>query len=108
MFCTPRNVMGEGGAQSWRLRSKIFIKHQKSTMATPMERLTSMPRNSMLNAKSSQFNVKIDLPRSKLMGWQKTKRGEFIPKVSPPNVLVGGPVPVSPGFPIEAFGNDGR
>jgi hypothetical protein len=27
---------------------------------------------------------------------------------SPPNVLIGGPVPVSPGFPIEAFGNDGR
>jgi hypothetical protein len=25
-----------------------------------------------------------------------------------PNVLIGGPVPVSPGFPIEAFGNDGR
>jgi len=29
------------------------------------------------------------------------------PKVSPPNVLTGGPVPVSPGFPIKAFGNDG-
>src|SRR5918994_1022981 len=27
-------------------------------------------------------------------------------KTSPPNVLIGGPVPVSPGFPIEAFGND--
>src|SRR5207247_9407789 len=26
---------------------------------------------------------------------------------SPPNVLIGGPVPVSPGFPIEACGNDG-
>jgi len=26
---------------------------------------------------------------------------------SPPNVLIGGPVPVSPGFPIETFGNDG-
>jgi hypothetical protein len=31
----------------------------------------------------------------------------FIPKASPPNVLIGGPVLVSPGFPIEAFGNDG-
>jgi radical SAM superfamily enzyme YgiQ (UPF0313 family) len=29
------------------------------------------------------------------------------PKVSPPNVLTGGPVPVSRRFPIEAFGNDG-
>src|SRR5262249_40054548 len=26
---------------------------------------------------------------------------------SPPNVLIAGPVPVSPGFPIKAFGNDG-
>jgi hypothetical protein len=24
-----------------------------------------------------------------------------------PDVLIGGPVSVSPGFPIEAFGNDG-
>jgi len=31
----------------------------------------------------------------------------FISKASPPNVLIGGPVPISPGFPIEAFGNDG-
>jgi hypothetical protein len=30
----------------------------------------------------------------------------LILKASPPNVLIGGPVPVSPGFPIEAFGND--
>jgi hypothetical protein len=30
-----------------------------------------------------------------------------MPKASPPNVLIGGPVPISPGFPIEAFGNDG-
>ena len=30
----------------------------------------------------------------------------FVPKASPPNVSIGGPVPVSPGFPIEAFGND--
>ena len=28
------------------------------------------------------------------------------PETSPPNVLVGGPVRF-PGFPIEAFGNDG-
>ena len=32
----------------------------------------------------------------------------FIPTTSPPNVLIGGPVSVSPGFPIEAFGNDER
>jgi hypothetical protein len=25
---------------------------------------------------------------------------------SPPNVFIGGPVAVSSGFPIEAFGND--
>jgi hypothetical protein len=28
------------------------------------------------------------------------------PKSSPPNVFIGGPVRESPGFPIEAFGND--
>jgi len=27
--------------------------------------------------------------------------------LSPPNVFIGGPVTVSSGFPIEAFGNDG-
>src|SRR6266404_8272828 len=32
---------------------------------------------------------------------------EHSPKASPSNVLIGGLVPVSPGFPIEAFGNDG-
>jgi hypothetical protein len=31
---------------------------------------------------------------------------KLIPEASPPNVFIGGPVPVSPGFPIEAFGND--
>jgi hypothetical protein len=31
----------------------------------------------------------------------------IVPKASPSNVLIGGLVPVSPGFPIEAFGNDG-
>ena len=28
-------------------------------------------------------------------------------KSSPPNVFIGGPVPVSPGFPLKACGNDG-
>ena len=31
-----------------------------------------------------------------------------LPKASPPNVLIGGPVPISPGFPPKACGNDGR
>lgn len=31
----------------------------------------------------------------------------LIPKTSPPNVLIGGLVPVSPGFPIKAFGKTG-
>jgi hypothetical protein len=49
-----------------------------------------------------------ELHRSKLTGYQNlAMRIYFIPKASPPNVLIGGPVPVSPGFPIEAFGNDG-
>ena len=30
-----------------------------------------------------------------------------VPNASPPNVLIGGPVPVSPGFPLKACGNDG-
>ena len=32
---------------------------------------------------------------------------EFIPRSSSPNVVIGGPVRISSGFPIEAFGNDG-
>jgi hypothetical protein len=36
------------------------------------------------------------------------KRDENYPKASPPNVFIGGPVPVSPGFPLKACGNDGR
>jgi hypothetical protein len=60
-----------------------------------------------------------ELPRSKLTVYQKIAM-RIHPKASPPNVLIGGPVPVSPGFPpkdgsvqslvadpIEAFGNDG-
>ena len=31
----------------------------------------------------------------------------FTSNLSPPNVFIGGPVRVSPGFPIEVFGNDG-
>ena len=29
------------------------------------------------------------------------------PKLSPPSVFIGGPVPIQPGFPIQTFGNDG-
>jgi hypothetical protein len=31
----------------------------------------------------------------------------IIPKASPPNVSIGGPAPNSPGFPLNACGNDG-
>jgi hypothetical protein len=51
-------------------------------------------------------NRKDELLRSKLTRYQNIAM-RIIPKASPPNVLIGGPVPVSPGFPIEAFGNDG-
>jgi hypothetical protein len=30
----------------------------------------------------------------------------ILPASSPPNVSIGGPVPVSPGFPLKACGND--
>jgi hypothetical protein len=29
-----------------------------------------------------------------------------LPTPSPPNVLIGGPVRISPGFPLKACGND--
>src|SRR5438094_6686048 len=29
------------------------------------------------------------------------------PKSSPPNILIGGPLPISPGFPLRTCGNDG-
>jgi hypothetical protein len=45
------------------------------------------------------------MTRRKLAGYQNVAM--IIRKASPPNVLIGGPVPVLPGFPIEAFGNDG-
>jgi hypothetical protein len=64
----------------------------------------------------------IELPRSKLTGYQNTAV-RIYPKGVNPECLtrgstvltttvshvewVGGPVPVSPGFPIKAFGNDG-
>jgi hypothetical protein len=52
----------------------------------------------------SQF--KNQLPRSKLRGIKKSSLIIFS-KLSPPNVLVGGPVGISPGFPPKACGNDG-
>jgi hypothetical protein len=39
-------------------------------------------------------------------GYQKTAT-RIHPKGVTPDVLIGGPVLVSPGFPIKAFGNDG-
>jgi hypothetical protein len=64
-------------------------------------------------------NRKDELLRSKLTRYQNIAT-RIILKASPPNVLIGGPVPVSLGFPpkdgsvqshvadpIEAFGNDG-
>jgi hypothetical protein len=32
---------------------------------------------------------------------------KIIPKASPLNVFIGGPIPISPGFPLKACGNDG-
>ena len=37
---------------------------------------------------------------------EKKNSDENLSQASPPNVFIGGPVPVSSGFPIEAFGND--
>jgi hypothetical protein len=37
-------------------------------------------------------------------GWGEEMR---LPRPSPPNVLIGGPVRISPGFPLKACGNDG-
>jgi hypothetical protein len=41
----------------------------------------------------------------KAAGYRKTFY-EFSPKSSPPNVVIGGPVRVSPGFPLKICGND--
>ena len=37
-------------------------------------------------------------------GYQKNA---MIPRASPPNVFIGGPVPNLSGFPLKACGNDG-
>src|SRR6266542_4033309 len=37
-------------------------------------------------------------------GWGQEMR---LPRPSPPNVLIGGPVRIPPGFPLKACGNDG-
>ena len=37
----------------------------------------------------------------------KKVRLGFVLKLPPPNVFIGGPVRISDGFPIGAFGNDG-
>ena len=44
-------------------------------------------------------------PRSKLPGYQNVAM-RIYPKGVTPNVLIGGPVRVSPGFPLRACGND--
>jgi hypothetical protein len=46
----------------------------------------------------------MNYPRSKLPGYQNIVI-RIYPQGVTPSVLIGGPVPVSPGFPIEAFGN---
>jgi hypothetical protein len=51
------------------------------------------------------FALANELHRSKLMGYQNIAM-RIYPKGVTPNVLIGGPVPVSPGFLVEAFGND--
>ena len=44
---------------------------------------------------------------AKLRGIEKEFYDNFSLKLSPPNVFIGGPVRVSPGFPLKACGNDG-
>jgi hypothetical protein len=44
--------------------------------------------------------------RTKLRRNQKNAM-KIIPKASPPNDFIGGPVPNAPGFPLKACGNDG-
>ena len=36
-----------------------------------------------------------------------TEIHDSFPTLSPPNVFIGGPLRVSPGFPLETCGNDG-
>ncbi len=48
----------------------------------------------------------LELPRSKLRGIESPACEQF-PISSPPNVVIGAPVPNSPGFPLKTCGNDG-
>jgi hypothetical protein len=43
-----------------------------------------------------------ELPRSKLTGYRNIAM-RIYPKASPPNVLIGGPVPVSPWIPDRSI-----
>lgn len=56
--------------------------------------------------KSSRIAFRlIELPRSKLTGDQNIAM-RIYPKAVTPECFNRGPVTVSPGFPIQAFGND--
>ena len=48
-----------------------------------------------------------ELPRGKLWGI-KNIDGNLSQRCHLPNVFLEGPVPISFGFPIEAFGNDSK
>src|SRR5262249_20170401 len=51
--------------------------------------------------------LSIELSRSKVSGVTEHSDESPFQRRHPPNVLIGGPVPISPGFPIGTFGNDG-
>jgi len=48
----------------------------------------------------------MNYPPQQAAGVSKNIDENFVIKASPPNVFIGGPVPVPSGFPIGAFGND--
>ena len=64
----------------------------------------------MFDSESRERDSKIhsdarNYPRTKLMRYQNIRK-RIYPNGVTPECLIGGPVPASPGIPIEAFGND--
>jgi len=57
-----------------------------------------------ITSKRTDLDFAIRSIRSKLPGI--TVIESRLTYASPPNVLIGGPVPFSPGFPLKACGND--
>src|SRR6266511_5017440 len=72
-----------------------------------LHRLDKQPYR--LQTKSTKFRIDSQiLPDLRALlrkfGWGQGMR---LPRPSPPNVLIGGPVRIPPGFPLKACGNDG-